>query len=108
MLSQEYLSSERALKELVDNACYADAERVFITLPKPLSGEPIIIHDDGTGMTEEELRRHYLSIATDRRPRRGERTIGKNRLAKGRKEIGKFAGLMAAATMTLETKTCSH
>ena len=103
LLSQEYPSSERALKELVDNAWDADAERVFITLPKPLSGEPIIIHDDGTGMTEEELRRHYLSIATDRRSRRGERTIGKNRLVKGRKGIGKFAGLMAAATMTLET-----
>ena len=103
LLSQEYPSSERALKELVDNAWDADAERVFITLPKPLSGEPVIIHDDGTGMTEEELRRHYLSIATDRRSRRGERTIGKNRLVKGRKGIGKFAGLMAAATMTLET-----
>lgn len=103
LLSQEYPSSERALKELVDNAWDADAERVFITLPKPLSGEPIIIHDDGTGMTEEELRRHYLSIATDRRSRRGERTIGKNRLVKGRKGIGKFAGLMAAETMTLET-----
>ena len=104
LLSQEYSSSERALKELVDNAWEADAERVFVTLPKPLSGDPIVIQDEGTGMTEEELRRHYLSIATDRRSRRGERTGKKNRLVKGRKGIGKFAGLMAAATMTLETR----
>lgn len=104
LLSQEYSSSERALKELVDNAWDADAEKVSITLPRPMSGDPIVIHDDGTGMTEEELRRHYLSIATDRRSRRGERTVGKNRLVKGRKGIGKFAGLMAAATMTLETR----
>lgn len=104
LLSQEYASSERALKELVDNAWDADAERVFASLPKPLSGDPIVIQDDGTGMTEEELRRHYLSIATDRRSRRGERTGKKNRLVKGRKGIGKFAGLMAAATMTLETR----
>ncbi len=104
LLSQEYSSSERALKELVDNAWDADAERVFVTLPKPLSGDPIVIQDEGTGMTEEELRRHYLSIATDRRSRRGERTGKKNRLVKGRKGIGKFAGLMAAATMTLETR----
>lgn len=104
LLSQEYSSSERALKELVDNAWDADAERVFVTLPKPLSGDPIVIQDDGTGMTEEELRRHYLSIATDRRSRRGERTSKKNRLVKGRKGIGKFAGLMAAATMSLETR----
>src|SRR3546814_16351574 len=36
---------------------------LFRSLPKPLSGEPIVIRDDGTGMTEEELRRHYLTIA---------------------------------------------
>ncbi|EPK5696425.1 MULTISPECIES: ATP-binding protein [Pseudomonadota] len=104
LLSQEYPSSERALKELVDNAWDADAEQVTILLPKPLSGDPLVIQDDGTGMTEEELRRHYLSIASDRRSRRGERTAGKNRLVKGRKGIGKFAGLMAAAVMTLETR----
>lgn len=108
LLSQEYSSSERALKELVDNAWDADAERVAIALPKPLSGDPIVIQDDGTGMTEEELRRHYLSIASDRRSRRGERTSGKNRLVKGRKGIGKFAGLMAAAVMTLETRACGR
>ena len=103
LLSQEYSSSERALKELIDNAWDADAEHVSIMLPVPLSGNSIVIQDDGTGMTEEELRRHYLSIATDRRSRRGERTVAKNRPVKGRKGIGKFAGLMAAAAMTLET-----
>ncbi|MER2554756.1 MAG: ATP-binding protein [Thauera sp.] len=108
LLSQEYPSSERALKELLDNAWDADAERVAIVLPKPLSGDPIVIQDDGTGMTEEELRRHYLSIAADRRSRRGERTAGKNRLVKGRKGIGKFSGLMAAAVMTLETRARGH
>lgn len=104
LLSQEYPSSERALKELVDNAWDADAERVSVTLPKPLSGGSIVIEDDGSGMTEEELRRHYLAIASDRRSRRGERTAGKNRPVKGRKGIGKFSGLMAAAIMMLETR----
>jgi hypothetical protein len=103
LLSQEYPSSERALKELVDNAWDADAEHVSVTLPKPMSGGSIVIEDDGSGMTEEELRRHYLVIASDRRSRRGERTAGKNRPVKGRKGIGKFSGLMAAATMMLET-----
>jgi len=104
LLSQEYPSSERALKELVDNVWDADAEHVSVTLPKPLSGNSIVIEDDGSGMTEEELRRHYLAIASDRRSRRGERTAGKNRPVKGRKGIGKFSGLMAAATMMLETR----
>ena len=67
LLSQEYASSEKALKELVDNAWDADAEQVFVSLPRPMSDAPIVITDDGSGMTEEELRRHYLFIATDRR-----------------------------------------
>lgn len=104
LLSQEYASTEKALKELVDNAWDADAELVSVALPPPMSDAPIVITDDGCGMAEEELRRHYLFIATDRRSRRGERTAGKNRLIKGRKGIGKFAGLMAASVMTLETR----
>lgn len=51
LLSQEYTSSERALKELVDNAWDADAEEVRIALPSPMSQEPIVIADNGTGMT---------------------------------------------------------
>lgn len=105
LLSQEYPSTEKALKELVDNAWDADAENVHISLPAPMSDAPIVISDDGTGMTPAELESHYLAIARDRRDHRGERTAGKQRLVKGRKGIGKFAGLMAAAEMTLETRT---
>jgi hypothetical protein len=104
LLSQEYSSTEKALKELVDNAWDADAEQVAITLPRPMSDDPIVIVDNGTGMTEEELRRHYLYIASDRRTRRGDRTSSKQRQIKGRKGIGKFAGLMAASVMDLETR----
>jgi HSP90 family molecular chaperone len=68
-----------------------------------MSEGSIVILDDGTGMTTEELSNHYLSIASDRRERSGERTVGKQRLVKGRKGVGKFAGLMAASAMTLET-----
>jgi hypothetical protein len=104
LLSQEYSSTEKAIKELVDNSWDADADRVSITLPRPLSQEPIVIDDDGTGMTEEEVRRHYMFIAADRRSTRGERTAKKQRLIKGRKGIGKFAGLMAASVMSVETR----
>jgi hypothetical protein len=54
-------------------------------------------------MSEEELRQHYLFIASDRRARRGDRTTKKHRRVKGRKGVGKFAGLMAAAVMRVET-----
>lgn len=111
LLSQEYSSTERAIKELVDNAWDADAATVRVTLPKPMTSEPIVVGDDGTGMTEVELRRHYLSIATDRRAHRGDLTADKKRKVKGRKGIGKFAGLMAAAEMNVKSsargKCCS-
>lgn len=103
LLSQEYSSTEKALKELVDNAWDADAEQIFVSLPAPMSSDPIIIRDNGSGMTAEEVERHYLKIAADRRVLRGVRTAVRRRLVKGRKGVGKFAGLMAAATMRLET-----
>jgi hypothetical protein len=103
LLSQAYSSTEKALKELIDNAWDADADSVNISLPAPMSDAPIEIIDDGCGMTSEEVRRHYLTIASDRRILRGERTNTKQRMVKGRKGIGKFAGLMAASVMDLET-----
>jgi Histidine kinase-, DNA gyrase B-, and HSP90-like ATPase len=106
LLGENYRSSEKAIKELIDNAWDADADNVEVILPEPVTINPeIIVKDNGTGMIEEELRREYLFIASDRRKRRGERTAGKNRKVKGRKGIGKFAGLMAASSMTLETWT---
>lgn len=104
VLSETYRSTEKALKELVDNAWDADATAVRIKLPEPLSGEPIVISDDGSGMTLMEVEGEYLSVADDRRSRRGERTPKFKRLVKGRKGIGKFAGLMAADTMEMETR----
>lgn len=103
LLSENYRSSERALKELVDNAWDADSDSVWVSLPDAMTEDPIVIHDDGSGMTEEEILREYLYIASDRRQRRGELTANKRRKVKGRKGIGKFAGLMAANTMQVET-----
>lgn len=104
LLGEGYRSSEEALKELVDNAWDADAEVVRIFLPREVTSDPILIEDDGTGMTEQELREEYLFIANDRRSRKGEVTPGKRRRVKGRKGIGKFAGLISGSTMVVETR----
>ncbi|MGA3351420.1 MAG: ATP-binding protein [Candidatus Sulfotelmatobacter sp.] len=56
LLGQTYRSSELAIKELVDKSWDADADNVWITLPAIVSGEPIVVRDDGTGMTEQEVR----------------------------------------------------
>jgi hypothetical protein len=99
LLGENYRSTEAALKELVDNAWDADADTVWITLPKALTEDPIVVRDDGLGMRPAEIRNDYLNIARDRRSRKGERTQKHNRRVKGRKGIGKFAGLAAAQVM---------
>lgn len=103
LLGETYRSSEAALKELVDNAWDADAQSVWITLPEPLSGAPLIVRDDGSGMTGRELRGEYLNIASDKRTRTGDRTPKLSRKIKGRKGIGKFAGLTVASELTVSS-----
>ena len=105
LLGDTYRSTEHAIKELVDNSWDADAPTISITLPDVLTSDPIVIEDSGTGMTEQELRNEYLVVANDRRSRKGERTNQLKRLVKGRKGIGKFAGLMVANVMEIETTT---
>lgn len=104
LLGENYRSSEYAIKELVDNAWDADATEVYISLPTVLSNEPIIIRDNGSGMTEQEISNEYLRIASSRKSRQGNRTPLRNRLIKGSKGIGKFAGLLVANSMTIEAK----
>jgi len=104
LLGETYRSSEQALKELVDNAWDADAGRVEITLPAPMTDDPILVEDNGSGMTTKEVAGEYLAVANDRRTRKGETTPRLHRRVKGRKGIGKFAGLMVAAKMALSTR----
>ncbi|WP_291365251.1 ATP-binding protein [Acetobacter sp. UBA5411] len=103
ILGETYRSSEAALKELIDNAWDADATNVWVTLPDPVTNDPVIVKDDGTGMTKSEIRSEYLNIASDKRTRRGDLTSQYKRKIKGRKGIGKFAGLMIASHMKVVT-----
>lgn len=103
LLGENYRSTEHALKELVDNAWDADATVIAIDLPAPLTGMPIVVLDNGCGMTEHEVRFDYLAVANDRYSRKGERTAHLKRRVKGRKGIGKFAGLMVGNVMEVET-----
>ena len=104
ILGENYSSSERALRELIDNAWDAEARSVRITLPAPMTSDPIIIQDDGNGMTEQELRQEYLNIASPRISRKGDRTPNLNRLVKGRRGVGKFSGLILADEMEVVTR----
>ncbi|WJQ81920.1 ATP-binding protein [Brevibacillus brevis] len=104
LLSNQYRSSEQALKELVDNAWDADAEHVHITIPMNLfSTEAIVVQDDGIGMSASQVMSDYLNIAYNRRIKKGELTQYKKRKVRGHKGIGKFAGLVAASQMEVQT-----
>lgn len=104
LLGENYRSTEYALKELIDNAWDADATTVDILLPKPMTADPVVVKDNGSGMTELELREHYLVVAKDRRSIKGDRTEKWKRQVKGRKGVGKFAGLMIANEMRVTTQ----
>ena len=104
LLGESYKRIEQALKELVDNAWDADAHIVRITVPEgPEADATIVISDDGEGMSLKQIDRDYLRIARDRRKDRGPRTKS-GRLVKGRKGVGKFAGIIIAGRMQLVTK----
>jgi len=104
LLGESYRSVEDALKELVDNSYDADATFVDIRLPKEFDENPKVeIIDNGSGMIEKEVRNGYLNIASSRVSRKGDKSILYNRRVKGRKGIGKFAGLMVARIMEIET-----
>ena len=104
ILGESYNSSERALRELIDNAWDAEATEVRIVLPDVISSDPITVSDNGSGMKEQEVRGEYLNIASPRLSRKGERTPNKQRIVRGRRGIGKFAGLTVADTLEVLTK----
>lgn len=104
VLGENYSSSEKALRELVDNAWDAEATVVRITVPNILTDGPIIVEDNGSGMKTAEVEAEYLNIASPRFTRKGDRTPNLKRLVKGRKGIGKFAGLILASEMELVTE----
>src|SRR4030095_10610208 len=103
VLGENYTSSEKALEELIDNAWDAEATEIHVTVPNILTESPIIVKDNGSGMKTAELESEYLNIASPRFSRKGDRTPNLNRIVKGRKGIGKFAGLILASEMELVT-----
>lgn len=104
LLGENYRLTQAAIKELIDNAWDAEATEVKVYLPSVMSDQPIVVDDNGSGMKSEEVRQEYLNIADPRFTRKGERTPNKQRMVKGRKGVGKFAGLILASEMELVTR----
>ncbi len=105
ILGDSYSSVEAAVKELIDNSFDADATLVKVTLPQIFDNASVVIEDNGDGMTSLEVVEQYLRIASSRLSRKGDMTVGKRRKVKGRKGIGKFAGLTVANTMQIVSRS---
>jgi len=107
LLGNGYKSSEYAIRELVNNAWDADAQQVWITLPSTLPTNlddyELVVKDDGLGMRPQQVASEYLHVANNRHLLRGDLTPGE-RTVKGRKGIGKFAGLYVGVLMQLDTE----
>jgi hypothetical protein len=93
------------IAELVANSYDADATEVFVEAPMDellatkAAGKlvdknfAIVVKDDGSGMTPEQVNEFYLKVGAERRtdPKRGDVSPSFNRKVMGRKGVGKLA-----------------
>lgn len=103
---QMYSTLPPVIGELVANAWDADASRVDIEIPTtPLAdNSEIVVRDNGSGMTDMDVRSAYLVVGRDRRKANGDKPTPKHRRKViGRKGIGKFSGFGIAGEIEIET-----
>ena len=105
---QMYSTLPPVIGELVANAWDANATKVEITIPEgPINQQTseIVIKDNGTGMSDEDVRQKYLIIGRDRREKEqcNETPEPFNRKIMGRKGIGKFSAFGIAKEIVIES-----
>ncbi len=86
-----YSKLPSVLSELVSNSWDADADNVKIDFIDIDGAKEITYHDDGVGMTFEELDNKFLLIGRNRRNELSEKTTPKGRLVIGKKGLGKLS-----------------
>lgn len=98
-----YSSLPKAISELVANSYDADAQNVWLTIPKKIDkNSTITIKDDGNGMSKDFIKNFYMQIGSNNRKGREKSPKFKRPLI-GSKGIGKLAGLGIANIMYIET-----
>lgn len=97
---QMYSTIPPALAEMVANSYDACAKKVFIKL---YDGEEkkIVVKDDGTGMTFDEVNDHFLRIGRNRREENQVSTC--ERVPTGKKGLGKLALFGIGDTISIQT-----
>lgn len=114
MLGEQLIKNERiALVELIKNSYDADADWVKVTFQgfgdnyKIEAGSKIIIEDNGHGMSQDLIEKHWLNPATPEKKLRKKikDTTSKGRIIQGEKGIGRFAILKLGRRIDIITKT---
>jgi len=103
-----------ALVELVANAWDAGATEVRIAWPSQDNGT-VVVHDNGTGMTNEEFQRRWRTMYYNRRAEQGDvvrfppssTTSGRNRRAFGRNGIGRWAAFCFDTSYVVDTTSAA-
>ena len=116
MLGDQLIKNERiALVELIKNSYDADADWVKIKFENfnndmsANNNSSILIEDNGSGMTREDIEQSWMNPATPQkysRKKKGERkTSDKKRIIQGEKGIGRFAILKLGKIIIIITRT---
>ena len=105
---QMYSTLPPVIAELVANGWDANATRVDITIPDrtlDLGTSKVIISDNGTGMSDADIRTRYVITGRDRRQDEGsdETPAPLKRKVMGRKGIGKFSSFGIAKEIEIES-----
>ena len=115
MLGEQLIKNERiALVELIKNAYDADADWIQVRFENfnadmtTNEDSSIVIEDNGSGMTDEEIRKAWMSPATPQKylkKAEGKRkTKKKKRVIQGEKGIGRFAILKLGRDISVTTR----
>lgn len=114
MLGDQLITDEAvALTEIIKNSYDADASWVKVTFKgfdedfQVISDESsITIEDDGSGMTDDVLKNHWLNPATPEklRRKRAQPVTPKHRMIQGEKGIGRFAVFKLGNRVTITTR----
>jgi len=97
-----------ALTEIVANAWDAGASKVNILIPDSCD-KPLVIEDDGTGLTKDEFEQRWMKLGYDRIKHQGRHVefppgISRTRLAYGRNGVGRHGLLCFNNFYTVVTK----
>jgi hypothetical protein len=107
---QMYSTLPPVIGELISNAWDADATKVEIEIPLTALNDnsEITIRDNGSGMSDSDVRDAYLIVGRDRREAIGKDSSDGGRKVMGRKGIGKLSAFGIAGQIEIETVSGSE